>query len=281
MERKGNSICMDLKDRFGYFELEEKTVFEAKALGSDNHLVFLMAGSIEIIYGDLYPRIIGEGNMIFLTPLSHCICTVQSPLKMIVLAIEGLNYSCDQFIFQSLTPIFSLLKYEFRELEIRPALTCFLELIRAYLQNNVMPVQFYTEKIKELFIVLRAYYEAEELAMFFYPLLGKNMEFKKMITDNYLRVKNASEYADLCGYSLGTFQRKFKDVFGETVYQWMQRQKAEQIKHYLMTTDISLKELADELGFASPAHLNKFCKIWFEMTPSEVRKTFMLKKNLR
>ena len=42
-----------------------------------------------------------------------------------------------------------------------------------------------------------------------------------------------------------------------------------------------LKELADELNFASSVHLNKFCKIWFGMTPSEVRQTFILKKNLR
>ena len=47
------------------------------------------------------------------------------------------------------------------------------------------------------------------------------------------------------------FQKKFKDVFGETVYQWMQRQKAEYIKHRLMTSEVNLKELADELNFAS------------------------------
>ena len=77
------------------------------------------------------------------------------------------------------------------------------------------------------------------------------------------------------------FQKNFKDVFGETVYQWMQRQKAEYIKHRLMTSEVNLKELADELSFASSVHLNMFCKIWFGMTPSEVRQTFILKKNLR
>jgi|GEM_PF-4467715 len=45
-----------------------------------------------------------------------------------------------------------------------------------------------------------------------------------------------------------------------------------------MTSEVNLKELADELNFASSVHLNKFCKIWFGMTPSEVRQTFILKK---
>ena len=49
------------------------------------------------------------------------------------------------------------------------------------------------------------------------------MEFKKLVVDYYLHVKSAGEFAELCGYSQGVFQKKFKDVFGETVYQWMQR----------------------------------------------------------
>ncbi|MBQ7843395.1 MAG: helix-turn-helix transcriptional regulator, partial [Odoribacter sp.] len=135
-----------------------------------------------------------------------------------------------------------------------------------------------SRKIQELFIILHAYYTSDELAMLFYPLLGKNMEFKKLVVDYYLHVKSAGEFAELCEYSQGVFQKKFKDVFGETVYQWMQRQKAEYIKHRLMTSEVNLKELADELNFASSVHMNKFCKIWFGMTPSEVRQTFILKK---
>ena len=94
--------------------------------------------------------------------------------------------------------------------------------------------------------------------MLFYPLLGKIWSSKKLVVDYYLHVKSAGEFAELCGYSQSKFQKKFKDVFGETVYQWMQRQKAEYIKHRLMTSEVNLKELADELNFASSVHLNKF-----------------------
>ena len=234
-----------------------------------------------MIYGDLYPRLISGGNMILLTPLSRCVCKAVSTVELIILGFGTLNHSCDKYIFQNLTPFFSLIKYEFRELEIRESLDRFLQLMQNYEQNQVPMADLASRKIQELFIILHAYYTSDELAMLFYPLLGKNMEFKKLVVDYYLHVKSAGEFAELCGYSQGVFQKKFKDVFGETVYQWMQRQKAEYIKHRLMTSEVNLKELAGELNFASSVHLNKFCKIWFGMTPSEVRQTFILKKNLR
>lgn len=255
--------------------------FQTSDLGEKNHLLFLLSGEIKVNYGNLYPRIIQSGNMLLLTPLSNYICLTLTPVEMIVLKFDTLAGGCDKFIFQFLSPIYTLIKYEFQELEIREPLKKYLSLIQSYLKVDSLSTALCQEKIKELFIQLRAYYDTEEFVRLFYPLLGKNMEFRKMITENYLRVKNASEYADLCGYSLGAFQRKFKDVFGETVYQWMQKQKAEQIKHRLMATEVSLKELSEDFDFASPAHLNKFCKIWFGMTPTELRQTYLLRKKLK
>ena len=273
-------IKSDLKNKFSYFKFEKDTVFQRNKVDKNNNLVFILHGEMEVIYGDLYPRLISDGNMILLTPLSRCVCKAVSTVELIILGFGTLNHSCDKYIFQNLTPFFSLIKYEFRELEIRESLDRFLQLMQNYEQNQVPMADLASRKIQELFIILHAYYTSDELAMLFYPLLGKNMEFKKLVVDYYLHVKSAGEFAELCGYSQGVFQKKFKYVFGETVYQWMQRQKAEYIKHRLMTSEVNLKELADELNFASSVHLNKFCKIWFGMTPSEVRQTFILKKNL-
>ena len=271
----------DLKESFQYIERKAEEVLWQKDFDKGNRLLFLLEGEMEVIYGNLNPRIVHCGHMILLSSLTNCVCRTLSPVRLVSLEFDKWNYACDSYALQSLTPIYSLIKYDFQEVDIRPPLDAFLELLEIYLKENIAIKGFYQEKMKEFFILLRAYYDAEELTMLFYPLLGKNMNFKIMVLDNYTKVKNASEYAELCGFSLGVFQRKFKDVFGETVYQWMQRQKAEQIKHRLMITDINPKELADEFGFASAAHFNKFCKIWFGMTPSELRQTYLLRKNLK
>ena len=271
----------EFKDNFIYRELGSgEELLQENGKGT-NHLVFIISGNLEVMYGSLHPKEIAAGNMILLTPLSNYVCKAISSVEVLILEFEGLKHSCDKYIFQNLSPVFTLIKYEFQQLEIREPLWNALTLIIYYMKNSMMSEEMTWEKIRELFILIRAYYDVEDMVKLFYPLLGKNMEFRKMVIENFSRVKNAGEYASLCGYSLGVFQRKFKDVFGETVYQWMQKQKAEQIKHCLMTTDISLKELADEFDFASAAHLNKFSKVWFGMTPSELRQTYLLKKNLK
>lgn len=264
---------------FRLVELEPGKELLEKNFDENNHLLFMLSGELEVVYGSLKPRLVHGGQMILLSSLSNCICKTLSYSKFILLEFKYMTSGCDKYIFQNLIPIFTLIKYEFQVLEIREPLNLFLESIQVYLDKGGSN-ELFVEKQRELTILLRAFYDQEELTMLFYPLLGKNMEFKRLVMDNYSKVRNAAEYAELCGFSLGVFQRKFKEVFGETVYQWMQQQKAEQIKHRLMVSDVNPKVLAEEFDFASPAHLNKFCKIWFGMTPSELRQTYLLKKNL-
>lgn len=271
----------DLKKRFSHLILHNDEFFERKNSEDSHYVLFFLCGEVEVIYSGSRPQKITAGNMIFISRMTDCVVKALNGVEMIVLAFDDLTNACDKFTFQNLVPISSLLKYEFEKLDIRYPLDLFLNLMRIYIKDELPGEYLWAEKQKELFILLRTYYSSEELAMFFYPLIGKNMDFKKMVFDSYSKVKSIKEFADKSGFSPVVFQRRFKDVFGETVYQWMQRQKAEHIKHRLMTEDVNLKDLTDEFEFASPAHLNKFCKIWFGMSPSELRETLVLKRNLK
>lgn len=272
---------LSLKNCFYRLELKSEELLQRKDFEDNHYILFFLSGEGEVIYNGSRPQTVIAGNMIFLVRQTDCVIKALSPVTLILLSFEDLVNSCDKFMFQNLVSISSLLKYEFEKLDIRYPLNEFLELLRIYIEDGLSGGTLWTEKQRELFILFRTYYTNEELAMFFYPLIGKNMDFKKMVFDNYFKAKGIKDLSDKSGYSPVVFQRKFKDVFGETVYQWLQRQKAERIKHRLMTENVNLKELADEFEFASPAHLNKFCKIWFGMSPSELRETLLLKRKLK
>ena len=154
-------IKSDLKNKFSYFKFEKDTVFQRNKVDKNNNLVFILHGEMEVIYGDLYPRLISDGNMILLTPLSRCVCKAVSTVELIILGFGTLNHSCDKYIFQNLTPFFSLIKYEFRELEIRESLDRFLQLMQNYEQNQVPMADLASRKIQELFIILHAYYTSD------------------------------------------------------------------------------------------------------------------------
>lgn len=108
---------------------------------------------------------------------------------------------------------------------------------------------------------------------FFIPLAFRFADYKgdlkKLIEDNCLHVKSVAELAQICGYSVSSFKRAFKEIFDEPIYQWILGKKADRLKERLSGEEVNLKEIIYEFGFSSPAHFTKFCKKWLGMTPTK------------
>lgn len=142
---------------------------------------------------------------------------------------------------------------------------------KTYLSSNMDCTHLYRIKRKELFFLMRAYYPKETLYSFFFPLIGRDIDFKLLVLANYLD-KNMKELALLTNCSLSTFQRRFKDNFGVPFYQWMLNQKAYLIYDEVRYSDKPLLEIAYENNFSSPMHFNRFFRTKYGITPGEIRK---------
>lgn len=82
------------------------------------------------------------------------------------------------------------------------------------------------------------------------------------------------EIADVSGYSLSHFKYIFKEYLGITPAEYISLQKINQAEKELLSTDISITELAHKLSFSSS---NYFCSVFKKVlghTPSEYRKLF-------
>jgi AraC-like DNA-binding protein len=89
-------------------------------------------------------------------------------------------------------------------------------------------------------------------------------------------VKTVEELAQMCKISVRSFNRKFKEAFGDSPYSWMLKQKSRVIKKRLADEKTSLKMIVKEYGFSSQAHLTVYCKKQFGETPSRLRKQLLL-----
>ena len=145
----------DLKKRFCYVELEAGKELERKDFKENHYILFFLSGKVEIIYSGSRPLVVEGGNMVFLGRLADCVIKALEPVRMVLLTFDDLANACDKIALQNLVPISSLLKYEFDKLEIRFPLNEFLNLILIYLQDKISSVYLWTEKQKELFILLR------------------------------------------------------------------------------------------------------------------------------
>ena len=103
-------------------------------------------------------------------------------------------------------------------------------------------------------------------------VIGTSDNFKDFVLQNYLHVHNVRGFASLANMSIRNFQRKFKAEFKRPVREWLNERRAKRILHNIRNTDRSIAEIAASYGFATSSYFTIFCKQYFGMTPSELRR---------
>jgi AraC family transcriptional regulator len=81
--------------------------------------------------------------------------------------------------------------------------------------------------------------------------------------------------ADLCGVvqrSEAHFSRCFKRTFGESPHSFVMQRRVEIAARYMLTTDVSLSDIALRCGFADQAHLCKHFRHALGQTPAAWRR---------
>ena len=157
-------------------------------------------------------------------------------------------------------------------IRINKPLKKFLSTMIFYINEGIACKHFHDIKQKELLYIMRYYYTKREIAGLFAPIISNNIDFKNNVLANYLNASSVKELAQICNYSLSTFNRIFKKNFNENPYIWLQNQKIKYIAGRLSDKNIPLGQIIDEFRFSSPSHFTIFCKKHLNLTPSQFRK---------
>lgn len=235
-------------------------------------LIFLLEGETLVTCNNYKDKIQKAGEIALLPNNSCCYVRVLKPTTIISCSfVRDIDF-CSRFSFGHLVEFIpDNFTYDFRALPIREVMGQYLSILRRCLEDGLSCVHFHELKEKELFILLRAYYSKEELAAFFYPLLGKDIDFKDFVLSSYLVYDDLSEFAGQANMSLDTFKRRFKEAFGESAHKWITSRKSEMIYRDLLMTAKSFADIASEYRMSSQAYLSTFCKQHFGKTPQELR----------
>lgn len=193
---------------------------------------------------------------------SLLLCSFVSDLKLYsCFSIQQLSYCVSEKAIQS--PY--CLKLDTR-------IQSFLTLLVSCLREGIGCAHFHQIKRDELFLYLHAGYTKKELALFFYPVLGKDMEFKDFILMNSRTLFDVKEFALQANMSLSTFNRRFKETFNDTAKSWLLLRKQEFVKRDIVLSNLTFNDIAEKYSFSSTSYLVTFCKKYFGKTPNELRK---------
>lgn len=272
---KCSEYLSEIRLGFRYIEIEAGTAFSVDEK-REKHLFFFLEGSAKVGYNEFPEKVFSVGEMIFLPKSADCYGMAITKCCFIVHIYDAPVKLCDRVGLDSIIGYAEHIQYEFKSLPICPTLQSYLLLLKSYLADGINCLHLHEIKQKELFLVLRAHYSKRDLALLFYPILGKALDFRSKVMTHHMDVKTVRELARLCGYSEGHFHELFVAEFGMPPYKWMQKQKAKHIIGRLAQGEISIKEIADEFNFSSQNHFNKYCKVQFGESAACVRQKMKL-----
>lgn len=261
------------KAQIKLFDLKEKQDWDVTM--TNNYIAFVTDGALTFSLGKHIRQRLTKGKIILLPANTNFKGIAETNTTMILMNVQTEKFVCFNFSLESLmTEKINLDKdnENLKTLEMNEVMKDYAHTLTRYIEDGLSCYYFFDIKIKELFYILRGYYNKETLYNFFSPILSNDIVFSNFVQKNYSRVKTVQELANLANYSLSGFVKRFKKVYGTSVSQWMNEQKANQIYQEIKTKNKTLKEISFEHGFSSPTHFNNFCKMHFGSTPGKLRK---------
>lgn len=266
-------------------ELSTNEIFDGNSLLGK--IIFVVEGELDCNFGMFNHFDVPSGCMLYMPTGYEFSFTSKTKARFLVMRLVGQIKFCECYPLESLTQqTKSIQMYRDLTIPIKPFMLPIIKEVEMYLINLQVLIKkglrckFYFEtKTKEFFYLLRAFYQKEQLAYFFWDALSMDSSFSYFVTNNYLNYRNLAQMAGAMNMSLSGFEKRFKRVFSISAAKWINQEKSKRIYHAICNEKESLKELAMRFGFSSNSTFNDFCKRNLSDTPGGIRKKIRYGRN--
>lgn len=96
--------------------------------------------------------------------------------------------------------------------------------------------------------------------------------FLELLTTRHVKHQLVDTYAQELCVSPNYLTKICREITGKTALQWVREYTEADIRYYLLNTDLSVKEICDDLGFPNLSFFGKYCRRAFGLSPTEFRK---------
>lgn len=263
------NINTTIHSGFKYYEFSCESTIEELCVNK-NIILFFLKGHFKISCNQYTDHLFSEHEMILLPKSSAIKIYGEQGNQLIFMLFDVPEESHDKYEIQQLAEIKQTSSYNFEAIPVRYPLTSFIELVAYCLQGEMrLNTSLHILKHREFFLLLKFFYSRDEIITLFHPIIGKNIDFRDFIMQNYLKVNNVENLIALSNMGRSSFYSKFKETFGVTAKQWMQKQIGERIIGKAAEPGMRVKQLMETCSFESHAHIYRYFKQHFGCTPKE------------
>ena len=153
-------------------------------------------------------------------------------------------------------------------------ITKFIENLNFYFENpSLINDDLLELKIKELILLLIQTKNAKSILQLIEDLFTPRIvQLKNVINTHLYSSLTIEELAKLCNLSVSSFKREFKKVFNDTPANYMNTEKLKKATQLLKVSDLTITDIAYEIGFNDPSYFTRFFKQKTSLSPMEFRK---------
>lgn len=101
--------------------------------------------------------------------------------------------------------------------------------------------------------------------------LSEFIEFQNLVEDNVVQTTKVKDYASKLGISTKTLNTISKSIINKTAKEFIDDICTKQIKRLIVNTELSIKEIAYQSGFAESTNFYKYFKRQTNTTPEKFR----------
>lgn len=239
-------------------------------------LVFILRGSMKVVSILTQNSYSAQSDEMFLIPQSRTfIMQTHEDVELLLCKIPPLLEIFRQNPLSVYAPYVKKIPDELKKrdiswLTVHPVLKEEVNHIVKVLSYFTNSVYFQNNKRETIFIYIKNLYSLEEIAFFSKKLLDKDLHFLALVQSIYRENITAQEFIDSSGMSTCTFYRKFKKTFNMNVGQWLIKKKIQSLVEDLALSDDTIAVIAKK-HLVTPNHLAKFCRLQFDLSPTELR----------
>lgn len=253
-----------------------KQGYEEEMIFRKNEIVFMMEGEVRFTFRGQSEKTQYTGEFVFIPVGGMLRYTVVKKTKVMIIRLNENVMLCKGSRIEEYYRQFKTMPQEekgetVRTLKINPPLWHFLEGLNETVSGGLCCRNYFDTKVKELFILLKAYYSRKALQKFFSLILSPDTTFSEYIRANHHRYYTVEQLAASMNMTTKQFGKIFTRVFGKTPGKWLNEEKALMVYNELRSGTKPLKQIAYEYGFSTTQQLNRFCKRELSKNPSEIR----------
>jgi AraC-like DNA-binding protein len=149
----------------------------------------------------------------------------------------------------------------------------FIESLNFYFDNpSLINDDILELKVKELILVLVQTKNADSILQLISELFTpQKIQIQKVVERHVFSNLSIPKLAELSSLSTSSFKRDFYAIYQQTPVQYINNQRLKKAKELLEISDLSISQIAYQLGFNDPAYFSRLFKNKFNLNPSSFR----------